>query len=401
MARRIGRTLAVWVLVAAALKTGWFLAMRTNPHRLELGEERSDLMARRDYLLDRLDGTFEFDALTPGGELFVGEWALGAFSMTTAAITNLAFTYPDSRAQALEKIPLMIERAMQGESRAFDTRRWGEDALGTLDTDHGHLGYLGHLNLMVGAYRLLGGDDRYDGLHRAMTEAMVRRMSRSRSAHVETYRGEIYTSDNATAAASIAVFDQVTGQDHRAALRRFVDYTRRNLIDKQTGLVVFKVDSEGQPLGSPRGCGVGWNSFYLPFVDEAFAAEQQARIEQHMVKKLWFGLVGIREYPHGVAGFGDVDSGPVLLGLSTSATGFAIAGARRAANAGLTGELLDTAELVGMSVQWGGKRRYLLAPLVGDAIVLAMKTARAWDGRFLAAKNAGPTGSRGFGARVE
>ncbi|MBI5538024.1 MAG: hypothetical protein HY898_35210 [Deltaproteobacteria bacterium] len=382
--QRTSKVLGIILLLALVLKVGCVLVMRTDGSKLARGQERSDLIPRRDYLQHRLQGSFEHQAMTPGGDLFLGEWALGALSMTSAATANLAFTFPDTRAEAPERIALLIERAMQGEARAFDQRQWGEDPLETLHTDQGHLGYLGHFNLMLGAYRAVGGDHRYDALHRKITHAMVRRMDRSVSAHVETYRGEIYTSDNTTAAASIAVYDLVSGENHRPSLERYVAYMRAHLLDERTGLVVFKVDGEGRPLGAPRGCGVGWNSFYLPFVDEAFATEQYARIKDHMVKRLWFGMVGIREYPVGVPGWGDVDSGPVLLELSTSGTGFAMAGAKRAGDGKLLGELLDTGEIVGTSIQWSGRRRYLLAPLVGDAIVLAMKTATRWDDRYLA-----------------
>ena len=36
----------------------------------------------------------------------------------------------------------------------------------------------------------------------------------------------------------------------------------------------------------------------------------------------------IREYPPGVSGWGDVDSGPVIFGYGVSPSGFALAGAR-------------------------------------------------------------------------
>jgi len=239
---------------------------------------------------------------------------------------------------------------------------------------------------------VLGGDHRYDALHDRITEAMVRRMNRSPSAHVETYPGEIYTSDNATAAASIAVHALASGEDHGPELRRFVQYTRSHLLDARTGLVVFKVGAQGQPLGTPRGCGVGWNSFYLPFVDRTFASEQWARLRDHMVRRSPIGLWGVREYPAGAWGLGDVDSGPIVLGLSPSATGFALAGARREADVETLGRLMLTAELAGTT--WVGLEgtRYLAAPLVGDAIVLAMRTARDWDGRYVSGEGRRATG---------
>jgi hypothetical protein len=85
------------------------------------------------------------------------------------------------------------------------------------------------------------------------------------------------------------------------------------------------------------------------------------------------GLWGVREWPRGVSRAGDIDSGPLPLGLSPAATGFAIASARRLNDAWTLQRLLDTAELAGFSLELGGRRRYLLAPLVGDAILLAAR----------------------------
>jgi hypothetical protein len=213
--------------------------------------------------------------------------------------------------------------------------------------------------------------------------ALVRRVLAAPSAHLETYPGETYAMDNTVVQAALALHQRAGRGDHRAAIGRWLDHTRRHLLDPATGLICFALDAEGRPAQRSRGSGAGWNSFFLPFVDEAFAAEQFAALKAHLVRDLPFGGAGVREFPAGVAGAGDVDSGPVLFGISTSGTGFAVAGARHARDARLLGRLLTTAEIVGHTVQWRGQRRYLFAPLVGDAIMLAMKTARPWDRRFL------------------
>jgi hypothetical protein len=122
----------------------------------------------------------------------------------------------------------------------------------------------------------------------------------------------------------------------------------------------------------------------LPFVDAAFAREQYHRMKKFLWKNVGFGVAGIREFPAGVRGESDIDSGPVLFDLSTSGTGFAMAGALRQNDTVSLQALLRTSELAGFSFQWNGRRRYLTAPLVGDAIMLAMKSASAWDERFLA-----------------
>ena len=84
-------------------------------------------------------------------------------------------------------------------------------------------------------------------------------------------------------------------------------------------------------------------------------------------------------------GQGDVDSGPLVFGTSPAATGFAMAAARSLGDAEWLGGLLSTAEWVGV-VTPGPRRHYLTAPLVGNAIVLAMMTSRPWDDRYVATR---------------
>ncbi len=373
-----------FLLALAALKAAWFFAFRTDGAALISGREKADLEARRAYLVSRLlEERHGGEQMKSPGGIFTGEWYIGSLSMTAAAVTNLAFEDPATRERAVKEVDGLVELALTGEAQAFDRGMWGgEGPLDSLSGDHGHAGYLGHLALMMGAHRLLGGGDKHAPMHRAVVEALSRRMAASSTSHIETYPGETYAMDNTVVAASIAVCDLATGEGHAEILSRFVQLTRERMLDPETGLVSFSLGPDGRPNQRSRGSGVAWNSFYLPFVDRAFAAEQFGRLKEQLVDSP-LGVAGVREVRRGVFVRGDVDSGPVIFGLSPSATGFAIAGARHAGDAKLLSELLDTAELAGFSFQWQGKRRYLLSPFVGDAIVLAMKTARPWDRRFV------------------
>jgi hypothetical protein len=205
-------------------------------------------------------------------------------------------------------------------------------------------------------------------------------MTRSPSACIATYPGEIYTADNTVLVASLAVHAIVTGHDTSATIQRWTMHARAHLLDPDTGLIVRAVDERGQPIGRGRGSWAGWNVFYLMQAEPELATEQYRRLREHLLRQVPFaGLAAVREYPEGTGGGGDVDSGPLLFGISPAATGFAIAGARYAGDAHLLAALLGTAELAGTTAGFGNRRRYLLAPLVGDAIVLAMRTARRWE----------------------
>lgn len=356
-------------------------------------DERADLEARRRYLVGRLGApTYADDPIAaPDDGLFEGEWRLGALSMTAAAIANLAFDDPASAPRARAEIALLIERALEPELRRFDRDRWGgEDALDSLDGPNGHAGYLGHLAFMIGAYRMIGGDARFEGTHRAVVGALARRIDESRFPYLETYPSEIYTCDNAVVLAAIALRDRVRvdGEpSRRLTVLRWELYTAMHLIDPETDLIVFEVDPvTGRARQHGRGSASGWNAFYLPFVDPALASQQRRALRRHLEVDLPFGASAVREHPHGRGDLaGDVDSGPLVFGLSPSGTGFAMAAARHDGDQEWLEALLITAEVAGNTAQSadGRERWYVLSPLVGDAIVLAMRTARPWDDRFL------------------
>ncbi len=376
----------VVILVLVSIKTVWIIALRNDGTKLLQGAERADILSRRAYLVSRYrSGTLDPSHMPASiGKLFKGEWALGTCSMLVTALTSIAYDFPETRKESLEIARGAVKLALSDRFSEFDTGQWGgEQALASLQGSNGHVAYLGHVNMMLAAYRLLGGAGEFDELHGKISAALLRRLRNAPFPFLESYPQEIYTMDNTAAVASLRLYDQIFDRDNQALYRKWVTYARQRLLDPRTGLMVFSVTSTGKGVGPSRGSGVGWNSFYLPFVDKGFADEQYLKAKEHLVDSLPFGAKGLREYRHGIDGSGDIDSGPLVLGLSTSGTGFFVAGARLARDVPMLTGLLLTAESVGSSWQWNGKRQYLLAPLVGDAIMLAMKTARPWDNRFL------------------
>lgn len=330
---------------------------------------RDDAEARLAYVARRID-----EQSLPGvapGHPFDGEWQLVSLSMAVVAATNLAARYPDSHAVRAAQVAAWTQRLADADVRAYDVKQWGNDPLEFTRPD-GHAGYLGHLALALGAACTLDAP-RDVALHARVVDALARRFDASPSGLIETYPGETYVPDNVVALAGLAQFDRCVGQPaHAATIARWLTLARQRWTDPESGLLVF---APGQPA---RGSGAAWNAFYLPFVDEAFAADQVERTWRTFGDEALFGaLAGIRERPHGVETSGDVDSGPLVLGVSPSATGFMLGAARFAGDEARAQRILTTAEVVGFSVGLS-ERRYLASPLVGDAIVLAAKTMTRW-----------------------
>lgn len=98
---------------------------------------------------------------------------------------------------------------------------------------------------------------------------------------------------------------------------------------------------------------------------------------RHNLADSVIGFGTIREYPPTITSqYGDIDSGPVVFGHSTSATGFGLAASRIHNDEQLFTKLYSTAYLFGGPLDRGGERRHFTGGSVGDAVLVAMFTAQ-------------------------
>lgn len=324
-----------------------------NLVRIEACARRDDSEERLAYLSARIAAD---DFGIAPGHPFDGEWRLTTLSMSSMAAKQMALTHPETRAARAQQLSAWAAKITTRQVRDYDTQQWGNDAL---SGQGAHVGYLGHAVLALDAACLIGGE-RDQELHARMANLLASHFEHAESGLIETYPGEIYVPDNVVGMAAIAQYDACTGVPRHAALiTRWLSTMKSQWMDD--GLLVF---APGQPA---RGSGAAWNSLYLPLIDEAFAAEQSDRMWARFGDAALGGwLRGVRE---GVEG--DVDSGPLVMGVSPAATGFALGDATLRDRPERRG-LLRTAELAGVSA----RGNYLLAPLVGDAIMLAARTMK-------------------------
>ena len=129
--------------------------------------EKEDILARKDYLVDKLlvnpqDVLNKMPASI--GTQFQGEWALYSCSMLSASLVNISQLYPETKEENIQYIDSLINIVMSSELRYYDTMRWDEDPLESLDGDESHVSYLSHLAWMICGYKQIGGDSRYDKL---------------------------------------------------------------------------------------------------------------------------------------------------------------------------------------------------------------------------------------------
>lgn len=351
-------------------------------------EERDDIIERKNYLVDKIvvDPLQLLNEMPHGiGLQFQGEWALYSCSMLTSALANIAELYPETREKAVSTIDSLIRIVKSPTLSLYDFLRWGEEPLESLDGDKSHVSYLSHLAWMIGNYRRLSGDDKYDNLHDSLCATMNRRILHSPILNLPTYPDEpIYVPDMMVAIVALSDYNRLNDGKYAMTVKRWLEKAKNEWCDVETGLLASFLDENGKPIGEVKGSYSALNCYYLTLLDDEYAGEQYDRLKKYFRQN--FPVSGIKEYHDRSCLFGnDIDAGPIILNLSPSGTAFAIGSATYMGDDDFRRQLLKTAEIAGHTVKWNGRRHYLLAniALVGEAITLAMRTNARVRGRNL------------------
>lgn len=347
-----------------------------------LDDEKDDLLQRKNYLVGKIMvEPLQLLNEMPGdiGLQFQGEWALYSCSMLAEALSNMAELYPETKGDAIATIDSLIQIVKSPELRLYDKSRWDEDPLESLNGDKSHVSYLSHLAWMIGNYRRIGGDNRYQQLHDSVCETMNRRILQSPILNIPTYPDEpVYVPDMMVAIVALSDYAMFSDGKYSSTVKDWICRAKSEWVDNSTGLLVSFLDDNGITKAPVKGSYAALNCYYLTKIDGEFANEQYDKLKIHFRQS--FPATGIREYHDHSCWLGmDIDAGPIILNLSPSGTAFAIGAATYFNEIEFRNSLLKTAEIAGHTVKWNNQRHYLLGDiaLVGEAITLAMRTNRS------------------------
>lgn len=248
--------------------------------------------------------------------------------------------------------------------------------------------YIGWSNWLRGGALLLEPKDRRDptDLARFQDECatLAAAFDRSPTPFLPAYPGQAWPVDSVVGIATLRLHDQLLEPRYGSMITRWLEEARA-LIDPATGLLPHRVDPEnGAVLQGTRGSSQSIIARFLVEIDPVWGREQYALFREQFVAAP-FSLPGVREYPAGALGGSDVDSGPLVAGLSASATVVTLGAAQVHGDQALAGDLLNAIEFVGSTFSLGtavgldGSKRYVFGLLpVGDAFLAWSKTARLW-----------------------
>lgn len=309
-----------------------------------------------------------------GSERFDQEWLFGTYMMAAMGFGQLAAAEPEHRAELLSSMEVSLDRLLEIPARRFDAHAWGEDPLDSLADDRGHAAYLGYLGLALALHRSVAGPSRFSDVGDDIVTTLARRFEMAPGHLIETYPGEIYPVDNAACLAAIALHNRLEGGARSEQLATWME-SFATYRDARTGLLIQSIDPGSlRAVDAPRGSGTALAAYFLGFCDAPLSRSLFEAARSELVGSV-LGFGAVREYPRGSAGRGDIDSGPIVLGYSASATGFLIGPARQHGDDDLFRRLSATAHLLGAPLDRAGRREYVTGGPLGNAILLAMLTA--------------------------
>jgi hypothetical protein len=191
---------------------------------------------------------------------------------------------------------------------------------------------------------------------------------------LDSYPGMAWPGDNAAGAAALASCGTLLHPRYTQTARAWLQAALRQA-DSATGLLPHDAG-----LPNPRGESVALMIRFVHEIDPAAAAAQYAAMNRTFATRFAGLLPAVREYPHGVHGSGDVDSGPVILGVSAPASVVGIAAARMTGHHRAAADLRASPEVLGVPLQWRGRRSYAFGQLpVGDAFLAWASVVRPWN----------------------
>jgi len=290
------------------------------------------------------------------------EWMLFTLSFSTFALTNMAYLDSSFTSSAATLIDTAIQQAM---TEPIYHRYSSHNPLSPEIDTNGSILYFGHLNMMLGCYRKLTTNPKYNDLSNRLSACIYNQYTRSDYRNLESYPQKIWIPDNAAGIASLYLHSQITGSAYSRMCAEWVKAARERYTDPETGLLYSTVDySTGKALEEPRGSMIGWSIFFIYRFDKGFARELYEKYKDTFSTNL-IALRLYNERKHvNSTNLGDLDSGPILWGYSIPAAAFAFGDAVAMQDWHEAEKLHRLVSIGSKLVQNGDEMRY--QPRIGD-----------------------------------
>jgi hypothetical protein len=193
-------------------------------------------------------------------------------------------------------------------------------------------------------------------------EEIAEAFHNSKSPFLESYQGASWPADSFVAMVSLHIHDQLFGPQYQELIRQWITKVK-TLVDKQNGLIPHSADaSTGKQIEGARGSSMALILLLLSEMEPKFAQEQFLLFKKEFSQTI-LQLPCIREYPHGSSGMGDVDSGPVIFGMSPVATIVSVGVFQKFGEYEMANQMFSCIETFGFSNSLETEKIYLMGEM--------------------------------------
>ena len=236
--------------------------------------------------------------------------------------TNLAIRDPSLRPDARDKIEILLAEIVPAVVLAT----------GPPDSDLTKLGdyksqavMLGQLNLVLGCWKLVGGDDRYSAMHKRISGVLAEGLRTRDGQPLDSYPLLVWPFDTIPVVLSLHLADPAR---YAELIDQHLQWIAEHGLEPETGLPYSRLSpGDLRPEVGPRGCDLSYRIALLAQLDRGLALD----LYDNYTRSFWIRrtiAAGFAEWPGGRSDHADIDSGPVIMGLGTAATGLGFAAVR-------------------------------------------------------------------------
>ncbi len=207
-------------------------------------------------------------------------------------------------------------------------------------------------------------------------ELIKNTLKESNSPYLESYPNQSWPADMILAMASLKKHDIIFIPKYENDINIWLADVKTK-VDPATKLIPHKVKSRtGLTSEGARGSSTGLIIKILAEIDPEFAKQQYQIYKELFVSKT-FGLPSVSEYPKGINGSADIDSGPIVFGVGFSGTIFSIGTFAKLGDKNFAQMQYKTINAFGFANTSSQQKKYLFGKLpISDAFIAWGRTSQ-------------------------
>jgi len=243
---------------------------------------------------------------------------IAALSNMAESLVNLSIKNPNDR-QYETLINEVVKRATHPKVNPYKKELQSVRSLGKFGY------YLEHLNIVLGCYQRIAGDE-YLEINERVSKHLLKNSMSYHNYHADLLPNVNmkWSADQAAIIYSLWVFDQNNSTDlSKEICEKWLDYMNNNRRHRKTGLYQTEVLGTRKYSRQPRGCSLAYLIHYMGRFHPGEAQKQWVLFKKHMTVNI-MGNTGFREYLKDYKGSWTPDSGPIVKGVGIAATGLAL-----------------------------------------------------------------------------